>query len=647
MADPIPQGTMIVPPRDPWDGAFSSYHQSLVDLDGDGVPDVAVPITGQGRRQVQRRAMAGLEPTPQQAAGLAADMPRLERNSETMADIGAFGASMLLPMGPVAKAVQYAPRTAGVLASTLPGFAALNSDEAEAQKATGKGGAPITPQRDEQGILNAIGDNAALKALYDQIRQAESRASGQVPGVNRESSDRIRGEAASQAAELRKQLNAELLKIQQSKAPFRDTAVGQMWPYVQAGAPILAGLAVKGGQNLLANRGPKALDNALLEFEKLRARGGTPGDLSYAAGKVGSIADDIKPPPQTMGGRAWETVRDTGPATIAGGTVGAELNLLPYQYDRRNAPVGSPAHTEAEQQLSAENWGRNALLGLGIGALGGQTASHLGQFGKRRAALGEAENIRRYESIPAVGQMSGDEVAAIAAQAEAVAQAQMLAGRQQALQGIRNAAPPNVGFTDLEMLTSSLIPRARVGEVPVPGGPGPGGPGPGGPSGRGLPSGGGGGPGPLPSGPSGGLPDIPPAPPPPGPPHPTPRNPPDPGPRSPSYGAEHSAISRQYLDELLASGQPIPSAKEIKNALAQRYGDTPSLSRPPVGDFSRRVDKTLPFVELANTLPPEAQNKMLNLIIGQRGFLALPAAAASAEPLNRLMSLYTGQEPVY
>lgn len=45
------------------------------------VPTVAPP-TPQMRRQIQARAMAGLDPTPEQAAALDAAMPRLERNAD-------------------------------------------------------------------------------------------------------------------------------------------------------------------------------------------------------------------------------------------------------------------------------------------------------------------------------------------------------------------------------------------------------------------------------------------------------------------------------------------------------------------------------------------------------------------------------------
>ena len=86
---------------DPWEAAFGAYRQSLVDYNGDGIPDAVVRMpqgmvtstppptaTGQDRRQIQRRGMAGLEPTEQQNALLRASMPQLEANSERLGNFG-------------------------------------------------------------------------------------------------------------------------------------------------------------------------------------------------------------------------------------------------------------------------------------------------------------------------------------------------------------------------------------------------------------------------------------------------------------------------------------------------------------------------------------------------------------------------------
>lgn len=86
---------------DPWEDAFGAYRQSLVDYNGDGIPDAVIQMpqgmvtstppptaTGQVRRQIQRRGMAGLEPTEQQNALLRASMPQLEANSERLGNFG-------------------------------------------------------------------------------------------------------------------------------------------------------------------------------------------------------------------------------------------------------------------------------------------------------------------------------------------------------------------------------------------------------------------------------------------------------------------------------------------------------------------------------------------------------------------------------
>lgn len=65
MANPQLPGTMIVdgPQGDPWDQAFASYRQALVDLNGDGVPDVAVPTANTVRPSDRvRMRQAGTSP---------------------------------------------------------------------------------------------------------------------------------------------------------------------------------------------------------------------------------------------------------------------------------------------------------------------------------------------------------------------------------------------------------------------------------------------------------------------------------------------------------------------------------------------------------------------------------------------------------
>ena len=66
----------------------------LQDLNGDGIPDgmqidQAAPMTNRDRGMIQRRAMAGREPGPIDQARLAADMPRLEENSNALASTAA------------------------------------------------------------------------------------------------------------------------------------------------------------------------------------------------------------------------------------------------------------------------------------------------------------------------------------------------------------------------------------------------------------------------------------------------------------------------------------------------------------------------------------------------------------------------------
>lgn len=88
--------------------------------------------------------------------------------------------------------------------------------------------------------------------------------------------------------------------------------------------------------------------------------------------------------------------------------------------------------------------------------------------------------------------------------------------------------------------------------------------------------------------------------------------------RSPSspYGPEHSAIARQYIDELLASGQPLPPGREIAQVMADRI--TAGKAAPVnAGQLTRQSNLTKSAID-AGADPAK--------IIGQPGFLAIPGA---------------------
>lgn len=71
-------------------------------------------VDNQERRRIQRRAMAGREPTADEQTRLDADMPRLEENS---ARLGEAGVMTAIPYGGIARAVTAAPRLTGAAAA--------------------------------------------------------------------------------------------------------------------------------------------------------------------------------------------------------------------------------------------------------------------------------------------------------------------------------------------------------------------------------------------------------------------------------------------------------------------------------------------------------------------------------------------------
>lgn len=137
---------------------------------------------------------------------------------------------------------------------------------------------------------------------------------------------------------------------------------------------------------------------------------------------------------------------------------------------------------------------------------------------------------------------------------------------------------------------------------------------------RGAPGGPGGSGGPPPAGPGGagqgGQQVLPPQPPQP----PQPNSRPSP---SPPYSPEHSAVSRQYIDDLLASGQALPAGRQMAQELAPRYA-ADNLRPIKSGQLSRQANLTKSAID-AGADPAR--------IIGQPGFLAIPGAMIGASAM--------------
>lgn len=265
MANPQLPGTMIVDGQqgDPWDQAFASYRQALVDLNGDGVPDVAVPVTNQERRGISRRAMYGRAPDEQMQARIDADIPRLEQNSERLASITnipqtgrAFEKAYSDPSIPTitnagVNAMLTAARPIGALKVLAGGFGSAAASDfglfggtAEANDRMRRDAA-----RAQAGAARAEGEAAAAKARAEAaILSAKTEAERQAAEQRQREADAAlerEKEATRQAAYNRQVANAEAVRdsIRATDTQFKDSKVGKVYEETGGYAPMLLGAA--------------------------------------------------------------------------------------------------------------------------------------------------------------------------------------------------------------------------------------------------------------------------------------------------------------------------------------------------------------------------------------------------------------------
>lgn len=173
------------------------------------MPDIT-PITSRGRKDVQRRAMSGLDPTEHQAMALAADQPRLQQNSETLANAGGVLASAMVPFGPVIKAIQMAPRAAagGAAAYGLIG---------------GSPGADTNEAADLRELRKTLKEQGSpeLQRLYKDLDAARGRqktldaeAGKAMPGSQARSAAAGRTALANDISEMERAIAAERTRVE-------------------------------------------------------------------------------------------------------------------------------------------------------------------------------------------------------------------------------------------------------------------------------------------------------------------------------------------------------------------------------------------------------------------------------------------------
>jgi hypothetical protein len=205
-------------------------------------------------------------------------------------------------------------------------------------------------------------------------------------------------QAEQRKAALEGELDAEAKKKAQSS--FSHTMANSVWPGVQWGGPVVASMLTKGAGNMAERALNKPWRRAVDGAEAALGKSGQDEKFAY---NVAKAEEHLKLEPQGMVGRGArkmsDVMRDTVIPTAAGAGVGMEAALFPHQYNRRNAPEGSPERLEAEKALG-ENFANTAIQGLAPGILGGFTGAHLPNIGPGYRPEAETRALSRFLSQP-------------------------------------------------------------------------------------------------------------------------------------------------------------------------------------------------------------------------------------------------------
>ena len=261
---------------------------------------------------------------------------------------------------PAVRAAASHPTLAGLLAAG--GLTATSPAETQDKKKQ-------DAQKAHQQRL--VASDPVLQSLQEQIKEQDKIANapaGQYPKSARDG-------ARARAEKLTTDFNDRLSAASRSSLPF-DQAFGPLataWPAVMALGPGVAASATRNLGNLA--EAPRALrwQRAVRQADDAFSSGNNRAFEYYGNRATRFLEDE----PGRVRQHTEPFLRDVAMPTLAGTVVGAELAMFPHQYNRRNAPVGSPEREAAETALNQDNIWRTMAPGAVIGTLTGLTGSHV------------------------------------------------------------------------------------------------------------------------------------------------------------------------------------------------------------------------------------------------------------------------------
>lgn len=407
---------------DPYEQAFASFQSALVDLDGDGVPDVTtadianrMPGSGQTRMDRQRKAsqyaMRGRD-VPVQYMPTAEDEAQGMQRSRDAAGAGTMAAMTVAPVGPLMRAAGAAVRTVGV-----PGAAVIGSALGTSSVADAEANAPqidyktifvqppqpparVTPdQIGDDEVDNFIRAQGGVQRAQQQLGiAADGRAGpGTRASIKRALADQRTGVLQSEFEQAQATWSdrntAAKLEYEKELAtkPFLER--NPWWKDVVAPASYGAAFALPAVASYLVTRGrmqgigaaANDIDAAVRAFQR------SPSTMTGAtAGRAATTYDDAVASytaaeaarrPTDLRGYAAELIPK--PSEAAGAILPSAAAGLPIAFDRIYAPEGSQAKEDAKKELTLQAVGERLL---GPGAMGYMLAKSGGAAGSTIAA---------------------------------------------------------------------------------------------------------------------------------------------------------------------------------------------------------------------------------------------------------------------